>query len=111
MKLVIDECLPKRLIHIFTKHEVWTVPQIGLSGAKDRKLLDELDTRKIDIFITIDGNIEYQQRFSNRAFGTIIIRSVTNRLENLLLLEDDLLEAINTTTPGNVTHITTNSKK
>ena len=111
MKLVIDECLPKRLIHVFTKHEAWTVPQIGLAGAKDRKLLDELDNRNIDVFITIDGNIEYQQRFSNRSFGTIIIRSVTNRLENLLLLEDDLLEAVDTIASGNVVHIPTTSKK
>ncbi len=111
MKLVIDEYLPKRLTHVFTKHEVWTVPQIGLARAKDRKLLDELDNRNIDVFITIDGNIEYQQRFSNKSFGTIIIRSVTNRLENLLLLEDDLLEAIDTIASGNVVHIPTTPKK
>ncbi len=61
MKIIIDECLPKRVVHFFAKHEVWTVPQIGLSGAKDSILLDELDQRNIDLFITIDGNIEYQQ--------------------------------------------------
>lgn len=111
MKIVVDECLPKRLIHVFSGHAAWTVPQIGLAGTKDSKLLNELDTRDIDVFITIDGNIEYQQKFSNRTFGTIIIRSVTNRLENLLLLEDDLLEATNTITSGNVIHIPTTPKK
>jgi len=111
MKLVIDECLPKRLIHIFTKHEAWTVPQIGLAGTNDKKLLDELDTRNIDVFITIDGNIEYQQRFLNRTFGTIIVRSVNNRLESLLLLEDDLLETVDKIVSGDVIHLPITPKK
>lgn len=110
MKLVIDECLPKRLLQIFRKHEAWTVPQIGLAGASDRELLDELDDKEINVFITIDGNIEYQQEFSNRSFGTIIIRSVTNRLESLLLLENELLEAVGKITAGNVMHIPSNQK-
>ncbi|HHE05497.1 MAG TPA: hypothetical protein ENK90_00050 [Epsilonproteobacteria bacterium] len=105
MKIIIDECLPKRITQFFDSHEAWTVPQIGLSGSKDKALLDELDKRDIDIFITIDGNIEYQQQFKNRAFGTIVIRSVSNRFSDLLHLKDDLLEAIDQITSGNIIHI------
>jgi predicted nuclease of predicted toxin-antitoxin system len=107
MKIVIDECLPKRLIHIFTDHEAWTVPQIGLAGSKNSELLDKLNEKRIEVFITIDGNIEYQQNFSNRTFGTVIIRSVTNRLESLLLLENDLLRAVDMISAGNIIHIPT----
>jgi len=107
MKIVIDECLPKRLTQIFSNHEAWTVPQIGLAGTNDKKLLNELDARGIDVFITIDGNIEYQQKFSNRSFGTIIIRSVTNRLNNLLHLEKEIIEAINHIKAGNILHVPT----
>ncbi len=73
--------LPKRLNQLFTPHEVWTAPQIGLAGYNDTKLLNELDKRSIDIFITIDSNIEYQQSFIGREFGTIIIHSLTNCFE------------------------------
>jgi len=111
MKLVIDECLPKRLLQIFREHEAWTVPQIGLAGTSDSELLNKLDTKGVNVFITIDGNIEYQQKFSNRSFGTIIIRFVTNRLEGLLLLEDELLEAIDKITAGNIMHIPKTQKK
>jgi len=111
MKIVVDECLPKRLIHVFSEHEAWTVPQIGLAGTKDSKLLDELDTRRIDVFITIDGNIEYQQKFSNRTFGTVIIRSVTNRYDSLLHLEKELLEAVKAINAGNIMHIPTTPRK
>ena len=105
MKIIIDECLPKRLIHFFSEHEVWTVPQIGLNGAKDSVLLDELDKRNIDLFITIDGNIEYQQAFINRTFGTIIIRSVSNRFEDLSALKEELVNSVGIIKNGRVCHI------
>ena len=37
-----------------------------------------------------DGNIEYQQQFANRKFGTIIIRSVSNRFEDLQRYQKEL---------------------
>ena len=56
MKIIIDECLPKKMTQFFQEYDVWTVPQISLGGSSDTVLLDELNTRKIDVFITIDGN-------------------------------------------------------
>ena len=105
MKIIIDECLPKRITQFFPDDEVWTVPQIGLSGSKDKILLDELDARDIEVFITIDGNIEYQQQFRNRVFGTVIIRAVSNRFSDLLHSKDELVEAVKSVTSGNVIHI------
>ena len=105
MKIIVDECLPKRLIQLFPAHDTWTVPQIGLLGSKDGDLLDELDARSVDIFITIDGNIEYQQRFIGRKFGTIIVHSVINRIDDLLRLESELTKAVNKATSGTVLHV------
>jgi len=100
MKIIIDECLPKRVTQFFEKGSAYTVPQIGLSGSKDTKLLNELDKREIDIFITIDGNIEYQQQFINRTFGTVVIISVSNRFNDLLHLK-----AVDTVSKGGIEHI------
>jgi predicted nuclease of predicted toxin-antitoxin system len=105
LKIIIDECLPKRLTKFFSEHEVWTVPQIGLGGSSDTILLDELDKREIDLFITIDGNIEYQQQFKGRVFGTIVIRSVSNRFSDLVHLETTLVEALQGVTAGEIIHL------
>ena len=35
MKIIIDECLPKRMTQFFEKGSAYTVPQIGLSGSTD----------------------------------------------------------------------------
>ena len=105
MKIVIDECLPKRVTQFFEKGSAYTVPQIGLSGSKDTELLNELDKRGIDIFITIDGNIEYQQQFINRTFGTIVIISVSNRFNDLVHLKDKILKAAESISTGEIEHI------
>jgi len=105
MKIIIDECLPKALNRLFPLHEVWTVPQIGLAGYSDKELLSELDERNIDVFITVDGNIEYQQSFKNRQFGTIVIRSVTNRFSELLHLEKELNTVLSEINSGSITHV------
>ncbi len=105
MKIIIDECLPKRVTSFFNDDECWTVPQIGLGGYKDSALLDELDKRDIDIFVTIDGNIEYQQQFKNSSFGTIVLRSVSNRFSDLKQFEDMLIEASTSAEAGMLIHI------
>jgi predicted nuclease of predicted toxin-antitoxin system len=105
MKIIIDECLPKRMTQFFKTHNVWTVPQIGLNGYKDTELLKELDKRNIDIFITIDGNIEYQQQFNNRNFGTIVIRAVSNRFLDLKQFENELQEVVQSIQSGIIIHV------
>ena len=104
MKIIIDECLPKRITLFFPKDDAYTVAQIGLSGSTDTILLTELDAKKIDVFITIDGNIEYQQQFKNRVFGTIVIRSVSNRYLDLLHLKDKIILATSQVNPGEIIH-------
>ena len=105
MKIIIDECLPKRVTLFFKKDTAYTVPQIGLSGSKDTELLEELDKRGIDIFITIDGNIEYQQQFLKRTFGTVVILAVSNRFADLEHLKDKILEAVYSVSKGEIEHV------
>jgi hypothetical protein len=49
--------------------------------------------------------IEYQQQFKSRVFGTIVIRSVSNRFADLLHLKEELIKAVMNVTPGNIIHI------
>jgi predicted nuclease of predicted toxin-antitoxin system len=105
MKIIIDECLPKKLCSLFVEHDAYTVPQLGLAGTQDGELLNALEARQIDVFVTIDGNIEYQQQFMNRTFATIVIRSVSNRFEDLIPLQLSLKDAIKSVKKGTVVRI------
>ena len=105
MTVILDECLLKRLTKLFDSHRCWTVPQIGLAGRTDRELLDALDRKEVDVFITIDGNIEYQQQFHHRKFGTIVLRSPSNRFDDLKHLAEHFEKVIETIQPGQVVHL------
>jgi hypothetical protein len=39
MKILLDECIDRRLAREFGDYEIKTVPQMGWAGIKDRKLL------------------------------------------------------------------------
>ena len=105
MKIIIDECLPKRLRALLPFDQVWTVPQIGLAGTKDTDLLNALDEKDIDVFITIDGNIEYQQQFAGRKFGTVVIRAASNRFPDLVPFADSLVDVITQVKAGTIWRI------
>ena len=43
MKVILDECLPKRLISELPGYEVVTVPMVGWAGVKNGELLRKID--------------------------------------------------------------------
>ena len=104
-RIIIDECLPKKLRTIFEEDEAYTVPQLGLSGYSDQELLKELAKREIDCFITIDGNMEYQQALKRQPFATIVLRSHSNRFRDLLPLAASMREALIRCEAGRILHI------
>ena len=56
MRILIDECLPRKLRLLLVGHEAITVAQAGWSGLKNGKLL-ALAQEGFDVFITIDQNL------------------------------------------------------
>lgn len=63
MKLLLDECTPKRLRVDFPGHEVLTVEQAGLKGLKNGTLIRHASSQ-FDVLITVDQNLPFQQNLS-----------------------------------------------
>lgn len=59
MKIIVDECLPNRLCKALTGHDAILVQKVGLSGYKDKMLLDSIEGY-YDVFIIIDSNLSFQ---------------------------------------------------
>lgn len=55
MKLLLDECIDRRLAKDLEGHDVKTVPQMGWAGIKNGALLT-LAEQDFDVFITVDRN-------------------------------------------------------
>ncbi len=72
MKLLLDECMPRRLKQALAPHKAFTVDDAGFKGPKNGRLLREADGN-YDVLITVDQNIPAQQNFSTLKISLIII--------------------------------------
>ena len=101
MRVLLDECLPRKLGRLLVGHEVSTVQQAGWSGAVNGQLLRKMPGH-FDAFITVDQNIPAQQNATALTFGVIVLRAPTNQLPDLAPLVPRMLAALHTLRPGQV---------
>ncbi|NDC60077.1 MAG: hypothetical protein EBZ50_14885 [Alphaproteobacteria bacterium] len=101
MRVLLDECLPRRLGGLLAGHDVRTVQQEGWSGRKNGALLRSIDGA-FSAFITVDRNMPAQNAVSTRAFGVVILRAPSNRFEALAPLAPLILTKLETLGPGEV---------
>ena len=94
MHILLDEDLPRRLGSMLTGHESTTVQRSGWSGIKNGKLL-ALAADRFDVFLTMDGNLEYQQNMSTLPIAVLVVEAVSNRIEHLAPLIPSILRELN----------------
>ncbi len=83
MKILLDECVPRKIKNGLLGHECWTVPEAGFAGKKNGELLTLVENSGSDAFVTMDKGIEYQQKLLGRTIAVIILRANSNRLIDL----------------------------
>jgi hypothetical protein len=105
MKVILDECLPRKLGLLLTGHEVTTVPRAGWAGVVNGKLL-ALIAGNYDAFITVDQNLPAQQNTGVLSFGIIVLRAPTNQLADLAPLVPQIITALGNLKPGQVAVLT-----
>jgi predicted nuclease of predicted toxin-antitoxin system len=101
MKLLLDECTPKRLILDFTGHDVQTVEQTGFKGLKNGELLQQASS-DFDVLITVDQNIPFQQNAANLGIAVVILKARSNRYSDLRTLVPRVLEILPTISAGEI---------
>ncbi len=104
MKLLLDECLPRKLKGALPSHEVKTVPEMGWAGIENGELLPLIES-KFDAFVTIDGNMRYQQNMRGRSFALIVLKARDNTIETLLPLMPQVLAVLPSLEPEQIVKI------
>jgi predicted nuclease of predicted toxin-antitoxin system len=104
MKIVLDECLPRRLVRDLHPHLVTTVPQEGWASIKNGALL-KLVIPAFDVFITLDSNLVHQQNLDGVDLCVITLHAVNSRYETLQPLVPHILEAVTAARPGTMIHL------
>jgi predicted nuclease of predicted toxin-antitoxin system len=105
MKVLLDECIPRRLKDSFPNHECQTVPEAGLAGKKNGQLLSLAESAAFELFLTMDKGVRYQQNLVGRNLAILIIRAKSNRLADLLPHIEACLSVMLVIQPGQVERV------
>ena len=73
-----------------------------MNGIQNGKLL-ALAEKSFDVFITMDGNIQFQQNYSNLKLILIALKAQSNRLADTEPLVAKLVTLLPTLKPGTLT--------
>lgn len=93
MKILLDECLDRRLARDLSGFEVLTVPQMGWAGVKNDKLMALAET-EFDVFITVDRNLSFQQNLPKFDIAVLVVRCRSNRLRDLQPFAAKIIEIL-----------------
>jgi predicted nuclease of predicted toxin-antitoxin system len=100
MKLLLDECLPRKLKDSLLGHDCHTVPEEGWAGKKNGELLSLAETRGFQIFLSLDRGLVYQQNLRGRAIAIVLLRAQSSRLADLLPKIPEISNALSSAQPG-----------
>ncbi len=76
-KILLDECIDRRLARQISGHEVRTSPEMGWAGLDNGKLLAKA-AKEFDVFITVDRNLTFQQNLPKFSIAILILHAPTN---------------------------------
>ncbi len=93
MRVLLDECVPKRGRGALIGHEVQTAAEAGLAGLKNGELL-RAASPTFSCFLTVDRNLQFQQNPGALPVAVIVIAARNNRYETLLQLMPEVLKAL-----------------
>src|SRR5918911_2392760 len=101
MKVFVDECVTYRLMPHFTRHDFTHIFDTPWRGMKNGALLRLVES-KYDVFLTTDRNIPHQQNLRKFNLALIILYGVSNKLDDLLPLVPQTLEALDRISVGDL---------
>ena len=104
MRLLLDECVPKRLKRELPGHDARTVQDLGWAGIKNGALLT-LANGQFDALLTVDQGIEYQQNLSGLSISVVVLMAPSNDVDDLRPLLPGVEEALANLRPGEIIRV------
>ena len=102
MKVLVDECVPLKLVRLLTGHTFSTAQHKGWDGFTNGKLL-ALAEPEFDLFLTSDRNLQYQQNLKGRKIAILLLS--TNHWPTLKKQVPLVQAALDKIQPGEFTRV------
>ena len=107
MRILIDECVPRRIRNHLPGHDVRTVPEMGWSGKKNGALLALMTGQGFEVLLTVDQSIRHQQNLHAAGIAVVVLIASSNRYADLVPLMPSAAAALATIQTGDFVEITT----
>jgi predicted nuclease of predicted toxin-antitoxin system len=104
VRVLLDECLPRKLKKALTGHEVKTVSESGWAGRKNGDLL-RLAQERFDVFITVDRNLAFQQDVGQFDIAVVVLAAYSNAIEDQEPLMPTVVRALSSLRRGDVLRV------
>jgi predicted nuclease of predicted toxin-antitoxin system len=104
MRILLDECLPKKLRDGFPGHDVQTVPEAGWAGKSNGELLS-LAKDHFDVFVTADQRLQFQINLSKLKITILVLYADDLQLESLLRLMPMAQRMLGKKRAGRIVHV------
>lgn len=104
MRVLLDECLPRKLKKALIGHEAKTVVEVGWAGRKNGDLL-RLAQERFDVFITVDRNLAFQQDVGQFGIAVVVLMARSNAIEDLEPLMPEVIRALSALRRGEVLRV------
>ena len=105
MRVLLDENIDRLVKGLFDSgFEVLTTQECGWQGKSNGELLRAAE-QEFDAFVTMDGNLEYQQNLRALKLAVIVLRAKSNAFSLIEPLMPQVNEALRSIGPGDVVHI------
>lgn len=82
MRILLDECVPRRLRRALRDHHVVTVQELGWAGLRDADVLTRVGAR-FDVVLSVDRKLPAHVDVRTLPFAIVLLVGRSNRIEDL----------------------------
>ena len=104
MRVLLDECVPRKLRNELPGHDEKTVADMKWAGTKNGELLQRAAS-EFDALVTVDQGMPHQQNLAGFAIALVIIQAPSNDIKDLRPALPELLRVLATIQSGQVVRI------
>ena len=104
MRVLLDECVPRKLKQELKGHEVSTAQEVGWAGKRNGELL-QLAAGRFDVLLTVDRGFLSQKSSTGTSIAVIMLSARSNRLKDLRPLMAEVQHLLPTVRSGQVVRV------
>src|SRR5574342_268228 len=105
MKILIDECIPKRVKSLLKGFSVFTSHEMGWTSLENGDLMRAAVEKQFDVLLTVDKHLEFQQNIRDFKLTVVVLDVHINKIELISPLIPKLIEKLPTFEKGKVYYL------